>query len=53
MSNLFPDNKYTPLIITVENNTIRVQLEKKDLLLDRKVQRTRKANLFWTRNKEK
>ena len=53
LSNLFPDNKYTPLIITVENNTIRVQLEKKDLLLDRKVQRTRKANLFWTRNKEK
>ena len=53
LSNLFPDNKYRHLIdSSLENKTIEVQIEK-DLLLDSKVQRTRKAHLFWTRNKEK
>ena len=53
LSNLFPDNKYRhPIDSSLENKTIEIQIEK-DLLFDSKVQRTRKAHLFWTRNKEK
>ena len=53
LSNLFPDNKYRhPIDSSLDNKTIEIQIEK-DLLFDSKVQRTRKAHLFWTRNKEK